>query len=89
MPLFFVIGTSFANSLYQSVPAGNTIFADIPVRPALALTMLAGMLAGILAFITGLLDIVRKKEQAVLVYVSSLIGALLGLFLMGELLFPH
>ncbi len=89
MPLLFIIGTSFTNSFYKSVPAGGTILADIAARPALALTMLAGMVAGISAFITGLLAIIRQKEYALLVYVSSSIGALLVLFLAGEILFPH
>lgn len=89
MPILFIIGTSFTNTLYESVPAGETIMADIVARPALALTMLAGMGAGILALITGLLAIIRQKEKAVLVYISSLIGALLMLFLAGEILFPH
>jgi hypothetical protein len=89
MPLLFVIGSSLTNSLYKSVPAGDTIQADIAARPALALTMLAGMVAGISAFITGLLAIIRQKDYALLVYVSSLIGALLILFLAGEILFPH
>ena len=89
MPLLFIIGTSFTNSIYESVPAGGTILADITARPALALTMLAGMTAGISAFITGLLAIIRQKEHALLVYISSLIGALLMLFLAGEILFPH
>ncbi len=89
MPLLFTIGTSFTNSLYKSVPAGGTIWADILARPALALTMLAGMIAGIAAFITGLLAIIRHKEHALLVYISSSIGALLVLFLAGEILFPH
>ena len=62
---------------------------DIAVRPALALSMLAGMLAGILSFVTGLWAIARYKERAVLVYFSSLIGALLVLFLIAEILFPH
>lgn len=89
MPILFIIGTSFTNTLYKSIPAGGTILADITARPALALTMLAGMVAGISAFITGLLAIIRQKERALLVYVSSLIGALLVLFLAGEILFPH
>lgn len=89
MPLLFIIGTSFTNSLYKSVPAGGTILADIAARPALALTMLAGMVAGISAFITGFLAIIRQKEHALLVYLSTAIGALLVLFLAGELLFPH
>jgi hypothetical protein len=89
MPLLFIIGASFTNSLYQSVPAGDTIMADIAARPALALTMLAGIVAGILAFITGILAITWKKELAVLVYISSAIGALFVLFLTGEILFQH
>jgi hypothetical protein len=89
MPILFVIGSSFTNSLYESVPAGRTIPADIAARPALALTMLAGMAAGILAFIVGLLAIVRQKDNALLVYVSTVIGALFMLYLAGEVIFPH
>ncbi|MFC2031223.1 hypothetical protein ACFLWA_10890 [Chloroflexota bacterium] len=89
MPILFVIGSSFTNSLYKSVPAGGTILADIAARPALALTMLAGMVAGISAFIVGFLAIVRQRENALLVYVSTVIGALLMLFLTGEIVFPH
>jgi hypothetical protein len=89
MPMFFVIGPSFRRSLYESVPAGGTILADIAARPALALTMLAGMAAGISAFIVGLLAIVRQKENALLVYLSTVIGALLIVFLAGEIVFPH
>jgi hypothetical protein len=89
MVLLFILGSSFTNSIYKSIPAGRTILADIIARPALALTMLAGMVAGISAFITGLLAIIRQKERALLVYISSSIGALLVLFLVGEILFPH
>jgi len=89
MPILFIIGTSLTNTLYESVPAGETILADIAKRPALALSMLAGMVAGISALITGLLAIIRRKENALLVYVSTVIGALLMLFLTGEIMFPH
>jgi hypothetical protein len=89
MPLLFMVGSSFTDSLYKTVQAGNTILADIAARPALALTMLAGMGAGISAFITGLLAIIRQRDHALLVYVSSLIGALLILFLAGEVSSPH
>jgi hypothetical protein len=89
MPILFIIGASFTNSLYKIVPAGGTILADIAARPALALTMLAGMVSGISAFITGLLAIIRQKENALLVYVSTVSGALLILFLAGEIMYPH
>lgn len=84
MPLLFFIGSSFSDSIYQSVPAGGTIIADIAERPALALTMLSGMGAGISAFITGLIALIQRKDKAVLVVVSTLLGALLILFLVGE-----
>ncbi len=84
MPILFVIGSSFPRSLYESVPAGRTILADIAARPFLALSMLAGMAAGISGFITGLLAIVKQKENALLVYVSTVIGGFLTLFLVGR-----
>jgi len=89
MVLLFFIGGTLANSLYNSIPAGDTILADFTSRPALALSMLAGIVAGILAFLTGLLAIVRYKEKALLAYISMVVGALLILFLVGELFFPH
>ncbi|MCX7975924.1 MAG: hypothetical protein N2646_02515 [Bellilinea sp.] len=85
MPVLFFIGASFARWLYPSVTAGDTILSDITVRPALALTMLAGMASGIAAFITSILAIV-KKETAVLVYAAGIIGAFLIFFLAGEVL---
>jgi hypothetical protein len=89
MPVLFVIGKLFMSSLYESVPSGETIPADIVARPALALSMLAGMAAGVSAFVAGLLAIVRRKENALLVYVSTVIGALVLLFLAGEIASPH
>jgi hypothetical protein len=89
MPLLFVIGSSFTNTLYESIPAGNTILADIAARPLLALTMLVGMAAGVVAFILGLTSIIKNKERALLVYFSTLIGGLLILYLIGEVVFPH
>lgn len=89
MPILFVIGTSLTSTLYESIPAGENILSDIAVRPALALTMLAGMAAGISAFITGSLSIIREKGKVFLVCISTAIGALLILFLAGEIFVPH
>ena len=89
MPFLFVIGLSFSSSLDESVPAGRTLLADIAARPFLTLSMLAGMVAGTAGFITGLLAIVKQKENALLVYVSTAIGGLLTLFLVGLLVFPQ
>ena len=85
----FFIGSSFAGSLYESVQSGRTLLADISARPFLALTMLAGMAAGVFGFITGLNAIFKQKEKAYLVYLSTMLGGLLTLFLIAEMAFPH
>jgi hypothetical protein len=89
MPVLFAIGASFVNLLYPFVPAGETILQDIRARHALSLTMLAGIAAGILAFVMGAVAITRKHERAVLVYAATAVGCLLLLFLAGEFLLPE
>jgi hypothetical protein len=89
MPILFAIGSSMTDSLYESVSAGSTILKDIAARPFLALSMLTGMAAGVAGFITGLLAIIRQKERALLVYLSTVIGGILTLYLIAELAFPH
>jgi len=89
MFVLFFIGTSLTDTLYESVPAGGTILADIISRPALAISMLLGMAAGFSALVTGLVSITKQKERSLLVFASTLIGAGLTLFLIAEILFPH
>ena len=89
MFVLLIIGFSLANSVYESVPSGETIFRDIINRPALAISMLAGFGAGITAFVIGLITIIKQKERAVLVFVSTIIGFGLTLFLIAEFIFPH
>ena len=89
MVLLFFLGFSLTDTLYAGVPAGGTIFADILGRPALALSMLAGFGAGISAFIVGLIGIIQRKERGALVFISTLVGAAVVLFLIAEFVFPH
>lgn len=89
MPLLLLIGSSFTNTLYESVPSGETILADIGNRPALAITMLIGFATGISAFIAGLTAIINRKERNILVYAATVLGAAMILFLIAEFLFPH
>jgi len=89
MFVLIFVGSSLTNSLYESIPAGDTIYADIISRPALAISMLVGFGAGISAFVTGLISIIKQKERALFVFGSTLIGAALTLYLICEFLFPH
>jgi hypothetical protein len=88
-PILFSIGRSLTNTLYQSVTSGRTIIEDIAKRPLLAISMLLGMAAGITALITGLISLIENKERAVFVYLSTLFGALLTLFIIANLVFPE
>ncbi len=89
MAILLLVGSNLADTLYESVAGGSTILADIGARPALALSMLAGMAAGVAAFFTGLPAILRRRERAILVVASTLVGALVILWLAAEILFPH
>jgi len=89
MFILFFLGASFTSLLYASVPAGNSILKDVAARPALALAMLTGMAAGFLAFIVGIVAVAVKKERSLFVYISTLIGLLLAIFLVGEFISPH
>lgn len=89
MPILFVIGLSSSSSLYESVTAGHTLLADIAVRPLVTIPMLAGMTAGVASFITGLLAIIKQKDKAILVFVSTTIGGIVLFFLVSLLVFPE
>ena len=62
---------------------------DIAARPALALTVLAGITVGVFAFITGVLASILQKERAVSVIIAVAVGAILLFFLAGEVVSPH
>ena len=89
MPILFLFGTWSMNTFYPSVQSGDTILKDILVRPALALSMLAGLTAGVLAGVTGFVSILKQKERTLLAFLSTILGVVVFLFVLGEILFPH
>ena len=89
MFVLFFLGSSFTSWLYEGIPSGDTLLADIAARPAIGLTMLTGMASGVASFVTGLLAIIKLKERSLLVYISTVIGALVTIFLIAEMIFPE
>lgn len=89
VPFLFVLGTLSLDLFYESITSGQTILEDIAKRPALAIPMLTGMLAGIAAFGTGLIALIKHKERSILVFISTVLGALMLLFVIAEIAFPH
>lgn len=88
-PVLFFLGSLFLKLFYESVSSGSTILEDIVKRPVLAIPMLLGMGSGVSAFFTGLIAIIKDKERAVVVFVSTVLGLLVILFLIGEFTSPH
>jgi len=86
VPILLFIGMSFAG--FYKGPAGETILQDIFARPGIALPMLAGFMAGIAGFICGAIGIARK-DRAVLVYISTIAGFFVLLWVLAEIMFPH
>jgi hypothetical protein len=88
VPILFCIGMSFV-SFYESIPAGKTIPQDVVTRPGVALPMLAGFISGIAAFFCGIIGITRKKDYSFLVFMSTILGFFVFVWVLGEILFPH
>jgi len=84
-PLLFQIGNSFVTMLYDSVPSGDTIFQDLQGRPLLVIAMLLGNLSAILSFLFGILGVIKKRERALLVYISTVLGGLFTIFIIMQL----
>lgn len=88
MLLLIFLSPILTSTWYKGVVGGNTVFEDIALRPGLAIPMLVGVLSGLTALVTGLVALIKYQERAALVYVSTALGALLLLFMIGDAFSP-
>jgi len=79
--LFISIQFFVASGLRDSYTFISGLLLTIPV-------FLAGI-SGISAFFIGISGIIKNKERPILVFLSTIIGSFVLLFLLGEVLFPH
>lgn len=79
--LFLLIG----NIVVASGQEGGETFVD---NLYISIPMTLAGLSGIAAFVTGLVSIIKSRERSPLVYVATVIGLLLIIFLAGELFGP-
>jgi len=47
------------------------------------------MASAILAFFTGIIGIIKSEERSILVFLTTIFGFLVLLFVLGEILVPH
>jgi len=64
---------------------GDAIFSNL----SLAIPMLVAVSSATGAFFTGILSIMKNEERAVLVFVSTVLGFFVLLFVLAEIFFPH
>jgi hypothetical protein len=80
--VFFLI----ARLIVASGQQGGETFFD---TPAISIPMALAATCGVAAFIVGLAGIIRNKERSILVFITTLIGLFVLIFIIGEFASPH
>ncbi|WP_339060328.1 hypothetical protein [Tepidibacillus marianensis] len=81
--ILLVLGTVIAS--IQRPTADQTFFSN----PLFSILMISPVVAAIFSFLTGIVAVFKKKERSILVLLSTAIGLLILVILLGEFLFPH
>jgi hypothetical protein len=80
--IFFLVSIIIVASGQEG---GETFFSNLLI----SIPMFLSGLSGVAAFFTGIIGIVKSKERAVGVFITTLIGFLVLAFISGEFLSPH
>ena len=80
--LFFIL---FYALVASGQRGGDTFFSNL----VLAIPMLIAAILAVSSFFTGIIGIIRNKERAIFVYISTVIGFFVLLFGLAEIIFPH
>jgi cytochrome bd-type quinol oxidase subunit 2 len=78
--VFFIILSLLAASGQQG---GDTFLDNL----ALAIPGLIMIVSGIAAFFTGIISIIRSRERGILVFIATLLGLFVIIFIAGESIF--
>ena len=80
--LFFIL---FFAIVASGQEGGDTFFSNL----SLTIPMLIAAVLAICAFFTGIISIIRDRERAIFVHISTTIGFFVLFFFLAEILFPH
>jgi hypothetical protein len=83
--VFIVLLALFQFLVASGQRGGETFFSNL----ILTIPMLIAGISGISAFATGLIGVIMSRERSIAVYLATLIGLLVLLFVLGEIIFPH
>ena len=79
---FFIL---FAVLVALGQRGGETFFSNL----VLTIPILIAAILAVCAFFTGILSIIRNRERAVFVLISTAIGFFVLIFGLAEITFPH
>ena len=82
---FAVSLASFGILVASGQRGGETFFSN----PILTIPGLIAAAAGISAFFTGLISIIRNRERSISVYLAVGFGLITSVFVLGEIISPH
>ncbi len=82
----FILLFALFQDLVASGQRGGAGFFD---KLVLAIPGILMAVCGIAAFLAGFTSIVNNKERALTVFLASLLGLLVLVFVLGEIFFPH
>jgi len=89
MFVLFAIIMILTNTLSDSEPTGETIYAYSIKSSIVEISLSLAITAGIGGFVMGLYNIISEKERCILVYTSTIIGAAFTFFYILRRLFPN
>jgi hypothetical protein len=82
---FFIFLIIFFILIELGERGGETIFSNLKLLIPFSLAVISA----IASFFTGIMGIFKKKEKSVLVFLSTILGFLILLWILAEILFPH
>lgn len=82
---FFILFGLFYLAIATGQRGGEGFFDNL----FLTIPALLAAICAIVAFFVGLISIIKNEERSVLVFLSTLIGLLVLLWVLAEIMFPH
>ena len=82
---FFLFMGIFALFVNLGERGGETFFSNLK----LTIPFMIAVLSGSGSFLVGMVSLILRKERSILVFLSSLLGFLILLFILGEFISPH
>ena len=83
--IFFLLLLVFRLLVASGQRGGATFFSNY----ILAIPAILMGTSGVLAFFVGIISFLKSRERAILVFITTLIGLFVLIFILGEILSPH